>query len=467
MKAAFRQSTLKVASFARDAAALIQDEYKLTFEDNCCRILHVRPQLRAAEFPRNTHDRDMLAKRLSRDHGENYLLVNLSGRTYDTTTFQGPVLDVLMCGAVAPIEVILRLCVSAHAWLSRSTARRLVAHGGAGSAVNPLPWSRSTAADAALAFGPVVTFFACYLSWAGIAANPFEAMVEICEALRVPEDAIAPSQRRYLRTFELLQRGLLETSSAPRYLLLQVALVGMGGDGESRLLRVWHQDRVLLQAEVPIADECDSSVVQVPASERQICRGDICVQVLRFAKGEEPVGGKAFLEFQVCFHSASTAADGVLRFQGRQLDAYGGGPVDDCIVDVFLELDGSDAAGASMDGTQEALAAAPPPMEAADEREAVASAVAAAAAQSGPRCSLALDDEEELWSAAELPASAPRFMGSPCASGSPATAVAASCSSQRQAHVYDIGADDESPTGGGKKFVFSPDGIDSFFDDLG
>lgn len=472
MQSVLLRSTKKVASLARGTAALIQDEYKLTFEDNCVRVLEVRPQLLAAEFPRNMHEREMLPKRLSRDHGEDYLLLNLSGKSYDTGHYRGPVLDILMCGCVAPVEVILRLCVSAHAWLSRSMSRCLVAHGGVGAAVNPLPWSRSTAADAAGAFGPVVMFFACYLSWAGLAANPLEAMIEVCEALRVPEDAIVPSHRRYLRNFELLQRGLVDTVKVPRLRLLQVVLEGVGGDGEARVLRVLHLDRVVLQAEVPFADELCSSMVRAPTCEIPACRGDVCVQVFRKPKAAKHTSeGDAYvLEIQVCFHLAFVNTDDVLRFCGRELDTPGlRTPADDCIVDVFFENAAPNAADAAPDGIAEALAAAPSREELSAEqnaREEVAAATAAAAATAGPRRALAFDDEEDLWSAEALVRDAPCFRGEarhPPSTSSSVVATA-SASSVTGPQVYHMATDDEPDLD--KKLVFSPDGIDSFFDDL-
>ena len=39
-----------------------------------------------------------------------YLVVNLSGQTYDTVELQGPVMDIVMSGCVPPIDVLSRQC---------------------------------------------------------------------------------------------------------------------------------------------------------------------------------------------------------------------------------------------------------------------------------------------------------------------------------------------------------------------
>jgi len=391
------------AEAAVEAASAIQAEYRLTFEDHCCRLRSVRPSLVVADFP-NRERRHWLAGLLNRAYGSDYLLVNLSGETYDTTEFHGPVMDVAMSGCVPPVDVLLRLCVSVHAWLSRAPElRRLVAHGAEG--------------DAARSLGSVVVLVACYLSWVGEVAHPVEGLIEVCEALGLAADAVWPSQRRYLAYFELLHRGEQAVERPPSQ-LARVVLMGIGGDGLGRKLEIWQQESLLFRCDLE-AEEAVSAVVRVGVR----CRGDLAVRVLRCALPDSAVGemlAEAKPELQVCFHEAFIL-DGFARFPERELD------------ELLVGGDGAHHEGRAVDVYLEAAVAAG--IE--DPREVAAAAAAAAAVHSGPRLAEGAEDRE-VDAPAAAAAAGPQF--------------------------FDLSAADDSP--GKTKVVFSPEDIDSFFDDL-
>mmetsp|Transcript_101160 Transcript_101160/g.326508 ORF Transcript_101160/g.326508 Transcript_101160/m.326508 type:complete len:412 (+) Transcript_101160:149-1384(+) len=369
IKAALDQSASWAASLARSATDTIRKEYKFTFDDLSCNLLTVRPNLLVVEFPRR-NTLHWLATRLNRDHGGSYLLVNLSGQTYDTNELQGPVMDIMMSGCVPPIDVLLRLCVSAHKWLSASPQNVLAAHGA------------DSKESGVGALGPVVVLFASYLSWAGLVPYPMEGLLEVCSALNIPDAAVWPSQRRYLGYFELLQRGCLQTAGTPVMRLARLELVQVVGDGAFRLLEVWQQERLLFQADL----NPDSASVAKGAGGTTVldvgapCRGDIVVRVLRAAAlaSEESL---PVLELQVCFHTAFVAAVGnFARFPARELDSpfrsAGATLSPGCAIDVFLEP------------------ACPEEEELGDPQEASSGAAAASAAKGTEYYSLAAADAE-------------------------------------------------------------------------
>ncbi|CAJ1411308.1 unnamed protein product [Effrenium voratum] len=302
-------------------------EWQFTFDDYSCRLSLVRPNLMATDFPTRPRQH-WLAARLNRDHQGSYLILNLSGAIYDTCELQGPVMDVVMSGCVLPLEVLLRLIVSVHQWLSRATKNVVVAHGadaGTGSSTDH--------------FGPgaypVVLIFACYLSWVGKADHPKEAMLEVCRRMGISK-SLCPSQLRYLSYFELLQRGKLDLWSHPAR-LARVVLIHVGSEDRERALEVWKQDILIFRTNVSEDDDvCHTSAIHITSSA---C-GDLSVRlVTRRTQVDDGAVGDWELEFQVCFHTALVAlAGGLSRFPAMELDGRERGALPEgCAVDVFVE----------------------------------------------------------------------------------------------------------------------------------
>eukprot|EP00439_Symbiodinium_sp_Y106_P048835 s3317_g6.t1 len=337
-----------VRAAAREAAAEMQKEFKLTFDDYACHLPEVQPNLIAADFPSRARQH-WLAARLNRDHAGRYLVVNLSGATYDNFELQGPVLDVMMSGCVPPLEVLLRLVVSMHRWLTRTPLNVVVAHGPNESAVptatGPGPC-------------PVVLLYACYLSWLGLADHPREAMQEVMRLLGLP-DVLWPSQRRYLSYFGLLQGGLdLQAQGEGR--LARVVLLHAGSEDRERLLEVWKQDQLVFRAHIREDDDvCHTSALRVTPNDG--CFGDLSMRMVTRQRPTEKGGAVDDwqLEFQVCFHTAFlAAAGGVKRFDAAELDLARGVRPEGCAVDVFLEPMSSEPQDDSENSATAAAAAA-------------------------------------------------------------------------------------------------------------
>eukprot|EP00913_Durusdinium_trenchii_P016089 g15123.t1 len=226
-----------------------------------------------------------LAARLNRDHSGSYLVINLSGTSYDTYELQGPCMDIMMSGCVLPLEVLLRLVVSVQQWLSRAARNVVVVHGaddGSGTAANYGPGSF-----------PVVLFFACYLSWVGKADHPKEAMVEVTRRMGISR-SLWPSQLRYLSYFELLQRGKLDLWSHPARLAR--VLVHAGSHLRDRALEVWKQEQLIFRTNVSEDDDvCHTSAFRITSP----AEGDLSLRLVsRRAQEDDGAVGDWELELQ-------------------------------------------------------------------------------------------------------------------------------------------------------------------------
>lgn len=294
----------EVNEWTKTAVKTIHKEFALTFQDYGCQLRYAATNLIAAEFPSRGRQH-WLAARLNRDHPGNHLIINLSGQTYDTAELQGPVLDIVMSGGcVPPLEVLLRLCVSSHRWLSRSTSCVIVAHGSCG-------WS-----DPELSQGmaPVLLFFSCYLSWAGLCKNPTDGILKVSEALEIPAEGL-PSLHRYLRYFEMLIRGNIELVRYGNVRLARLVLLELTKDGLHRRLEIWQQERLLLQSPV---ERCAADVGTLALQVDIPVKGDLALRILR-SKDKE---GPWHFELKACFHSAfMELAGGFVRFDASEIEA--------------------------------------------------------------------------------------------------------------------------------------------------
>ncbi|CAK9012179.1 unnamed protein product [Durusdinium trenchii] len=339
MPSSIRDAVSAVKVAAKEAAEAIQKEWQFTFEDYSCRLSLVRPNLIATDFPSRPRQH-WLAARLNRDHSGSYLVINLSGTSYDTYELQGPCMDIMMSGCVLPLEVLLRLVVSVQQWLSRAARNVVVVHGaddGSGTAANYGPGSF-----------PVVLFFACYLSWVGKADHPKEAMVEVTRRMGISR-SLWPSQLRYLSYFELLQRGKLDLWSHPAR-LARVVLVHAGSHLRDRALEVWKQEQLIFRTNVSEDDDvCHTSAFRITSP----AEGDLSLRLVsRRAQEDDGAVGDWELELQVCFHTALIAlAGGFTRFPSSEIDSA---CEQSCTVDVFVELlntgqdEGDSSASAAM-----------------------------------------------------------------------------------------------------------------------
>lgn len=417
------------SSLASRAADAVRDEYRQTYEDLGLRMITVRPELLVVDFPRPSRV-SLLAARLNRVYGDDYLVVNFSGQSYNTGDLEGPVMDIAMSGCVPPLNVLLRLCVSAHMWLSASPRRVLVAHGCD---------DRETSAAAAL--GYVVVFLACYLNWTGAAPNPKESMLDVCDVLSLPVPFVRPSQRRYVTYFELQQHGHV-AADAPALRIARIVLVGLGDDIANKTVEVFQQDQRVFCADLD-GQAADGFIVQVGV----IARGDLRVRVVSDRAGVL----RRNVELEVCFHSAFITGDYV-RFLEHELDVDSScKAAHDRAVDIFFDSPGG----------FDALAL---------PRESGTAASAAAAAACEPPTVARTVGRAEI-----------RALGGCCEGNEESTAWPVFGGGATRPTFFDLAAEDDedehavrageltSAVRAGpqkQKAVFIPDDIDSFFNDM-
>jgi len=278
-----------------------------------CRLVEVRPQLLVAEWPSNAK-RLHFSSMLNHEYNGEYLVVNLSGQSYGCAEFQGPVMDVVMSGCMPPVDVLLRLCMSAHKWLNRSPQRWLVVHG--------------EEVETKFA-GSAVAVLAAYLCLKGDVPNPTEGAQVVCEALGISTRSLFPSHWRYLGYFELLKQGTVQTVDASRQQLARVVMVAVGGDQVPRMLQIWEQDRLVFNRHFEDSGSTDS-IFQVGVH----CQGDLCIRVLRGSKKYSNVM-LTDLELQVCLHTAFLS-DGFARFSQGDIDAPHGASTKGRTIDIIL-----------------------------------------------------------------------------------------------------------------------------------
>mmetsp|Transcript_75802 Transcript_75802/g.149856 ORF Transcript_75802/g.149856 Transcript_75802/m.149856 type:complete len:412 (+) Transcript_75802:149-1384(+) len=297
-----------------------------------------------SSFPGQSSNTHGLPALLNREFCGRCLVVNLSGCTYDTSQFQDPVMDVIMSGCVPPLDVLMRLCVSVHRWLSSDAERVLVTHGG--KTVGK-PWA------SACAFGSVAVFLACYMSWSGLAENPKDGLLNVSNALEtdIEEIELWPSHRRCVKYFELLQKGLMDGIGRPWMKLTCLVFVGMGGDGLPRVVEIWQQDRLLFRADVDCPD-LEDAMFNVDTC----CGGDIAIRVFCRRHSKTMAEGPAELELQVCFHTAFVA-DGFIRFPVHEIDRVCEETVEDVAIDAFFVPTSSKHEDVGVDGSTDAMAA--------------------------------------------------------------------------------------------------------------
>jgi len=136
------------------------------------------------------------------------LILNMSEKVYETSTFMGDVVDVNFRGLPAPpLELLMELCLSSYQWLAADANNILVVHCFSG-------YSRSAA------------FMSCFLSFRGLYSSPQEALKEVITHLPIDGlSKILPSQHRYLTYFRQCQQG--HTPSNKRLRLAKAMLSGV------------------------------------------------------------------------------------------------------------------------------------------------------------------------------------------------------------------------------------------------
>jgi len=237
-----KEAAEAAADAANKVAETAQDEYRRTFNDVGCEIHRVRAEILVIEFP-SEEKIGRLTNVLNAEYGERMLIFNMSERQYNTALFKGEVVDVAFRGLPAPpLEMLMELCLSAHAWLTSDPEHVLVVHCFQG-------FSRS------------VAFLSCFLSFRGFYSHPADALPDICSKVGMEDDStmVLPSQRRYLNYFHQCQQGGVAPTMGKRR-LLRTTLNGVPmfdplGGAFRPVLEVWSQGQLVYTSFAATSDD--------------------------------------------------------------------------------------------------------------------------------------------------------------------------------------------------------------------
>lgn len=180
----YLDKALDVASGAITAAS---DEYQRALRD-ADGIRPVRANLIAIDVPDD--DRVFhVSEHLNSAFADRMLIFNMSERRCNASLFKAEVIDVCFRGLPAPpVEMMVELCLSAHRWIESDPTHVIIVHCFKG-------------------FTRTIVFMSCFMAFRGVHPHPADALIEVCKRLGMSEDAINPSQRRYLTYFHECLQG--------------------------------------------------------------------------------------------------------------------------------------------------------------------------------------------------------------------------------------------------------------------
>ena len=162
----------------------IKSEYQQTLNIATVPIRDVGYRFISIDYP-TERTLSLYSTALREKYQDNILIINMSEREYDPEALPGHVLSVNFRGLPSPpLELICRLCLQIHQWLSRSPSNVV--------AIHCFPGLSRTA-----------VLISCYLAWSGKCIHPVDALLQVCAGLKIDVDnePILPSQKRYLNYF--------------------------------------------------------------------------------------------------------------------------------------------------------------------------------------------------------------------------------------------------------------------------
>lgn len=242
----------------------VKSEYLNVFEPKVSRLRYIDPRLISIDFP-TERTIDSIASALRSAHGEDdVLIINMSERVYEYDRMPGHVVSVNYRGLPSPpLEVICRLCLQIHQWLSRSSTTVV--------AIHCFPGYSRTAVLAS-----------CYLAWSGKFVHPMDALSSVSAALgRIGdeedsiENLLLPSQKRYMNYFfKFLISEEHVMVPARQISLTRIVLIGlpklppMGEDSEGfrPFFEIWHNG-LLTYSSLPKVEDILSALPVYPQEE--------------------------------------------------------------------------------------------------------------------------------------------------------------------------------------------------------
>lgn len=279
---------------------------------------------------------------LRKKHQDNILIINMSERTYETDLLPGHVLAVNFRGLPAPpLEILCRLCLQIHQWMSRSASNVV--------AVHCFPGLSRTA-----------VLVSCYLAWSGVCVHPVDALVGVCAGLKIDVDngPLLPSQKRYLNYFF----DILTSSSPPRvparsYMIKKLILNGVPNlpISDESLFRpffeIWRDGHIVFTslpggAKDMAPDVLAAAVRVYPISRDSILQEDSCTVCFDNLVDCCPISGDLLFRIRhlgskgarfTCLRFAFNSNyvnDGLVHLARQELD---GNILSHCVVDLVME----------------------------------------------------------------------------------------------------------------------------------
>ena len=312
----------------------IKSEYKQAFDPSVTLIRDAGNRFLSIDFP-SERLIDPLSAALRQRYQDKVLIVNMSEREYECERMPGHVLTVNFRGLPAPpLEMLTRLCLQIHQWLSRSDENVV--------AVHCFPGLSRT-----------MVLIVCYFAWSGQCLHPVDALPELCSRLGVDDsECVLPSQKRYLNYFFDLLTSSTGIPNLPpkslglsRLILNGVPNIPVAQDGVFRpFFEVWKEGH-LVHSSLP-ADAKDLTleqlVVAVPAYpiEEEECvvmfetfgklvlAGDVLFRLRHLS-----AKGGRFTCLRFAFNT-NHVVDNLLHFSRNEID---GNTFSACVVDAVFE----------------------------------------------------------------------------------------------------------------------------------
>jgi len=175
---------------------------------------------------------DDVAGLLQTEHGQNYMVYNLSEKEYDTTKFNDQVLDFGWPDHQAPpLKLLFAICKSIDSWLRSAPLNVVAIHCKGGK-------------------GRTGTVICSYFLYSGLCKSPEEAM-DLFGSKRMSGEKIGitqPSQKRYIKYFRgILSRQIhLHSNTLKLYRIALHHMPGLDLKGKIRpFLRIYQGSQLL------------------------------------------------------------------------------------------------------------------------------------------------------------------------------------------------------------------------------
>ena len=334
----------QVASTVNEAVVTFKTEYNHAMNIASPVIREVGNRFISIDFP-SERIIESLGKTLRERYSDDILIINMSEREYQEDLLPGHVISANFRGLPAPpLEMLSRLCLQIHQWLSRSPSNVVAVHCFPGL-------SRSA------------VLICCYLAWSGVVQHPVDALVDVFAGLKVDLESspILPSQKRYLNYFfEFLICNISQLPSEPekplflsKLILSGVPNLPLALDGDFRpFFEIWIDGR-MLQSSLPnfVVGETavENFVQQVPSypirkDDVRVSEESACVAVFESSQ-EIPLKGDLLFRIRhltktgarlTCLRFAVNSrhiTNGILHLGNQELDGNG---FSSCMIDAVF-----------------------------------------------------------------------------------------------------------------------------------